>query len=80
MKKNKVEKLEKGLQEVKELVKEFKRRNGNSSIRILNKDILMLLLTRSMDADKKIARLEGILKILIPIVLASAGMSAYGVI
>jgi len=37
MKQNKVEKLERGLQEVKKLVKEFKSRNGNGSCRVLNK-------------------------------------------
>jgi len=80
MKKDKIEKLEEGIKEVKELVKEFKKRNGNSSTRILNKDILFLLLTRSMDADRRIARLEGVLKILIPIVLAGLGITAYGVL
>lgn len=80
MKKDKIEKLEEGLQEVKKLVTEFKKRNGNSSTRILNKDILFLLLTRSMDSDRRIARLEGIIKILIPIVLAGAGITAYGVL
>lgn len=80
MKKNKIEKLEDALQEVKELVKEFKKRNGNCSTHILNKDILFLLLTRSMDSERRIARLEGILKILIPIILASIGITAYGVL
>lgn len=79
MKKDKIEKLEEGLQEVKELISEFRKRNGNSSVRILNKDILFLLLTKSMDADRRIARLEGILKVLIPIVLAGIGLNAVGV-
>jgi len=74
MKANKIDKLEEGLLEVKELVKEFKKRNGNCSTRILNKDILFLLLTRSMDADKRIARIEGMLKILIPIIFALMGL------
>jgi len=80
MKKDKIEKLEEGLQEVKKLAEEFKKRNGNSSLRILNKDILFLLLTKSMDADKRIGRLEGALKVLIPIVLASIGLNISGVI
>lgn len=80
MKKDKITKLEDALAEVKELVKDFKKRNGNGSTHILNKDILFLLLTKSMDADKRIARLEGILKILIPIVLAGIGLNVSGVI
>jgi len=80
MKKDKIEKLEKALQETKELVKEFKKRNGNCSIRVLNKDILFLLLTRSMDADKRIAKIEGMLKILIPIIFALIGLNISGVI
>ena len=80
MKKDKITKLEDALGEVKELVKEFKKRNGNSSCRVLNKDILFLLLTRSMDADRRIARIEGVIKVLIPIVLASIGIGAYGMI
>lgn len=79
-KKTKIQKLERGLEEVKVLVKEFKKRNGNSSIHIPNKDILFLLLTRSMDSDRRIARLEGILKIIVPIVLAGIGITAYGVL
>ena len=75
MKKNKIEKLEEGLHEVKELVKEFKKRNGNASTHILNKDILFLLLTRSMDSDRRIARLEAYTKILLLLVLSSYGIS-----
>lgn len=80
MQREKVDKLEEGLQEVKKLAKEFKKRNGNGSTHILNKDILFLLLTKSMDADKRIARLEGILKVLIPIVLAGIGLNITGII
>ena len=80
MRKNKIEKLEEGLQEVQKLVKEFKKHNGNATTRILNKDILFLLLTRSMDTDKRIAKLEGVLKIIVPIVLASIGLNVSGVI
>lgn len=80
MKKDKIEKLEEGLQETKELIKEFKKRNGKHSTHILNKDILFLLLTRSMDADRRIARMEGALKIIVPIVLAIVGLDVGGVI
>lgn len=75
MQKNKVEKLEEGLQEVQRLVKEFKKRNGNASTRILNKDILFLLLTRSMDSERRIARLEAYTKILLLLVLAAYGVN-----
>lgn len=73
MRKGKIEKLEEGLQEVKVLVKEFKKRNGNSSTRVLNKDILFLLLTRSMDSDRRIAKLEAYTKILLLLVLSAYG-------
>ena len=80
MKKSKLEKLEEEIAEVKKLAVEFKKRNGNASVSIPNKDMLLFLLSKTTDADKKIARLEGILKILIPIVLASAGISVSGLI
>ena len=80
MKKNKVDELEEALQDVKNLAKEFKKRNGNCSTGVLNKDILFLLLTRSMDADKRIARLEASFKILFPIILAIIGLNVGGVI
>ena len=79
-KKTKIQKLEDGLEEVKVLVKEFKSKNGNCSTRVLNKDILFLLLTRSMETDRRVARLEGILKILMQIVLAGIGLNISGVI
>ena len=71
MKKNRIEKLEEGLQEVKALVKEFKQRNGNGSCRILNKDILFLLLTKRMEDDRRISKLEAYVKVLLLLVLAS---------
>ena len=80
VKRNRIEKLEKEIAEVKKLAIEFKKRNGNASVSIPNKDMLLFLLSKTTDADKKIARLEGILKILIPIVLASAGISVSGLI
>lgn len=80
MKKSRIEKLEHEVQEVKKLAKEFKKRNGNSTISIPNKDMLLFLLAKTSDADKRIARLEGTLKIIIPIVLAGIGISISGVI
>lgn len=80
MKKGRIEKLEREIREVKELAKEFKKRNGNASISIPNKDMLLFLLSKTTDADRRIARLEGVLKLLIPIVLAGIGISVSGVI
>lgn len=75
-----IQKLEQELQEAKALVHEFKKRNGNSSLRISNKDILLILLEKSMTTDRRVGRLEGTLKILIPIVLAGIGLNVTGVI
>ena len=75
MKKDRIEKLEEGLQEVKELVKEFKSKNGNASCRVLNKDILFWLLTKQVDDDKRIAKLEAYTKILLLLVLATYGIT-----
>lgn len=75
MKKGRIDKLEKGLQDVKELVKEFKSRNGNSSCRILNKDILFWLLTKQVEDDRRIAKLEAYTKILLLLVLATYGVN-----
>jgi len=79
-KKDKIEKLEDGIKEIKELVTNFKQRNGNSSLRISNKDILLMLLTKSMDNDKRISKIEGVLKIIVPIVLAGIGLNVGGII
>jgi len=79
-KKDKIEKLEDGIKEIRELVTNFKQRNGNSSLRISNKDILLMLLTKSMDNDKRISKIEGVLKIIVPIVLAGIGLNVGGII
>ena len=75
MKKDKIEKLEEGLREVKELVKEFKSKNGNSNCRVLNKDILFWLLTKQVDDDRRIGKLEAYTKILMLLVLAAYGVN-----
>ena len=80
MKKNNIARLEKGLVEVDEFIKEFKKRNISCSVNIQNKDMLLLLLTKSMDADKRIAKIEGLLEILIPIIFALIGLNISGVI
>lgn len=74
-KRTKIQKLEQGLEEVKELVKEFKQKNGNGSYRILNKDILFWLLTKQMDDDRRIAKLEAYVKVLLLLVLSSYGIN-----
>ena len=74
-KKTRIQKLEQGLEEVKMLVKEFKQRNGNGSCRILNKDILFLLLTKRMEDDHRIAKLEAYTKVLLLLVLTSYGLN-----
>ncbi len=74
-KKTRIQKLETGLEEVKTLVKEFKSKNGNSSCRVLNKDILFLLLTKRMEDDHRITRLEAYVKILLLLVLATYGIN-----
>ena len=74
-KKTKLQKLEKGLEEVKVLVKEFKSRNGNTSCRVLNKDILFWLLTKQVEDDRRIAKLEAYVKILLLLVLATYGVN-----
>jgi len=75
MQTKKIDKLEEGLQEVKELVKEFKKRNGNGSCRILNKDILFWLLTKQMEDNRRISKLEAYTKVLLLLVLSSYGIS-----
>jgi len=71
IKRTKIQKLEQGLEEVKVLVKEFKQKNRNGSCQILNKDILFWLLTKQVDNDHRIAKLEAYIKILLLLVLTS---------
>jgi hypothetical protein len=72
-KRTKIQKLEQGLEEVKALVKEFKQRNGNGSCRILNKDILFLLLQKRMEDDARISKLEAYVKVLLLLVVTAYG-------
>jgi len=74
-KKTKIQKLEQGLEEVKTLVKEFRSKNGNASCRVLNKDMLFWLLTRQVEDDRRIAKLEAYVKILLLLVLATYGVN-----
>ena len=74
-KKTRIQKLEDGLAETRALVKEFKSKNGNGSCRILNKDILFLLLTKRMEDDRRIGRLEAYVKVLLLMVLATYGVN-----
>lgn len=75
IRKGKIEKLEQGLEEVKLLVKEFKQKNGNGSCRVLNKDILFLLLTKRMEDEHRIGKLEAYTKVLLLLVLALYGIN-----
>jgi len=74
-KKTKIQKLEQGLEEVKILIEEFKQKNGNGSCRVLNKDILFWLLTKQMEDDSRISKLEAYVKILLLLVLTSYGVN-----
>ncbi len=75
-----LEKLEQELKGAKTLVDEFKKRNGNASLRISNKDILLLLLNKFIDTEKRVGKLEGRLAVIVPIILGILGLNITGVI
>ena len=74
MRRSKLEKLEQEIREVKKLAVAFKKHNGNETLSIPNKDMLLYLLTQSSDAEKRIGRLEGNLQIIIPIIFIMFGI------
>lgn len=56
--------LDEAIQEVKELAVNFRKRNGNSSLRIPNKDINLWIVNKLIEQDGRIIRVETITKIL----------------
>jgi len=57
-------KLRKAVDEVKKLAKEFKAENGNSSLRIPNKDFNLWLVNSMIQQNGRIGKLEATTKIL----------------
>jgi len=53
-----IERLEAAVDEIKNLAKEFKNRNGNSSLRISNKDFNLWLVKKMLDNDKRLTVVE----------------------
>lgn len=56
--KDKVEKLEKILDEAKRIKQAYEEQNGKSSTRIANKDILFWLVTKHFEQDVKVEKLS----------------------
>ena len=51
-------KLDDAIKEIKKLSKEFRERNGNSSLRIPNKDFNLWLVNKLLEQDGRIGKLE----------------------
>ena len=61
----KIDVLAKIIKEAKTTSKEFKNKNGNSSLRISNKEMLLWLIGKQVDQDNRILKLETKIKMLI---------------
>lgn len=73
--KNKIDILAKIIKEAKITSKEFKDQNGNSSLRISNKDMLLWLIGKQVEQDEEILTLKIRVKMLlafIPIAITLA--------
>jgi len=62
---NKIETLAKIIKEAKLTSKKFKDENGNSSLRISNKELLLWLVGKTVEQDKDILVLKTTVKMLI---------------
>ena len=62
---SKIDILAKIIKEAKTTSKEFKNQNGNTSLRISNKDMLLWLIGKQVDQDNRILKLETKIKMLI---------------
>lgn len=51
-------KLEDAIKEIRELAKAFKAKNGNSSLRIPNKDFNLWIVNKMMEQDGRISKVE----------------------
>jgi len=68
-----INKLDDAIKEIKELSKEFKERNGNSSLRIPNKDFNLWLVQKLLEQDGRLIKVETKIKMfmrLVPIGVA----------
>jgi len=63
--KNKIDTLAKIIKEAKITSKEFKNKNGNSSLRISNKEMLLWLIGKQVEQDERILKTETKLKMLL---------------
>jgi len=63
--KNKIDTLAKIIKEAKITSKEFKSKNGNSSLRISNKEMLLWLIGKQVEQDERILKTETKLKMLL---------------
>lgn len=63
--KDKIDTLAKIIKEARITSKEFKAENGNSSLRISNKDMLLWLIGKQVDQDNRILKLETKIKMLV---------------
>ena len=64
MKKNKLS-LDDAIKEIKSLAKDFRSRNGNSSLRIPNKDMNLWMINQFIKQNGRIGKLESTTKILL---------------
>ena len=62
---NKIELLAKIIKEAKGTSAEFKNQNGNTSLRISNKDLLIWLAGKQVEQDDRILTLESKVKLLL---------------
>jgi len=73
-KEKEIAKLENIITDVKQLVNDYRKRNGNSKIKIHNKDMLFWLLQKQVDADNRISKLEAYIKVIITLILSIFGL------
>lgn len=73
-------KLDEAINEIKKLAKEFREKNGNSSLRIPNKDFNLWIVNKLLDQDGRITKIETKQKAFILLVtLFAAGLTIFRV-
>lgn len=59
-----IDKVEQAVEEMKKLKEEYLKRNGESALRISNKEFNLWIVNKLQDQDGRICRLEGTVKLL----------------
>ena len=81
MQRKKMTKLDDAISEIKKLAKEFREKNGNSSLRIPNKDFNLWIVNKMLEQDGRISKIEAKqMAFIVLVTMFAAGITIFRVI